>query len=254
MRFSLWAVGLMAVASGLSGCGKDGGGENAPGPSAKDLVAADVATFKKMNDADLVTYDGNNNHIFSKVFGGASSQDLINYLDLRVHDYAFKSDLSVSSRGLGLMDGWADSGPHVIALNYGAQLWLEAAIEGVQALYSNRGAAPVEVTSTRVGLIVLTQYYPQLQSLARQSILLHEARHSDCTGGLPKSNIVKIKEALRQKDNEAANALFGRCGHAHVICPSGIYSGMAACDSESWGAYAVGAVYARAMAANASTK
>jgi hypothetical protein len=77
----------------------------------------------------------------------------------------------------------------------------------------------------------------------RQAILVHEARHSDCTGGLTSRDVDFIKTLTSYQETEAEFKKL-ECGHLHSICREfNDYYGLAACDDRPWGAYAVGAVY-----------
>jgi hypothetical protein len=81
----------------------------------------------------------------------------------------------------------------------------------------------------------------------RQAILVHEARHSDCTGGISQTDLQTLRDA---QNDDVTNALVAHmhCGHLHVKCPAGHeYAGLQACDNEAWGAYTVGEMYYRGV-------
>jgi hypothetical protein len=106
------------------------------------------------------------------------------------------------------------------------------------------GAREIPLTSSRVGIVKMGELYAKkkrsgayvLPSVMRQSTLIHEARHSDCTGGITKADIERYKQ-----DEMIENS---KCGYMHSICPKGHqYEGYYACDDMAWGAYSVEAVY-----------
>jgi hypothetical protein len=126
----------------------------------------------------------------------------------------------------------------------------------------------IPIDSTRAGLMFIGPGYTDqlkvkdkegqirvkpLSVLYRTAILVHEARHSDCTGGLTRADLAVLKQVFQgHRDMEDYNAI--DCGHLHVICPRGHdYGGHPACDSKPWGAYAVGAVFAQGAAAAAAS-
>jgi hypothetical protein len=150
----------------------------------------------------------------------------------------------------------ATAGPQTGALNISTLFWLEAAVANTQVkLTVNDQVIPI--TSTRTGVMVLGEGYKATTSDTqgnsyplppeyRQAILVHEGRHSDCTGGLPQRELEIMRAATSATDFHQQIPL-PHCGHTHVICPSGTYKGIPACDVERFGAYTVGAVYLAAM-------
>jgi hypothetical protein len=82
---------------------------------------------------------------------------------------------------------------------------------------------------------------PLIPAFERIFTMVHEARHSDCTGGLPTSDV------LRVRNNQ--QPLQRNCGHMHSVCPTGHpLAGYFACDDLPWGAYAVHGVFASTVA------
>ncbi len=78
----------------------------------------------------------------------------------------------------------------------------------------------------------------------RQSILFHEARHSDCPTGLNRNDLdfVKSKKNLRELTESFKKM---SCGQLHSYCPeSHKYKNLPACDHMAWGAYSAGAMFA----------
>jgi hypothetical protein len=109
--------------------------------------------------------------------------------------------------------------------------------------------------STRTGLIELGPRYfeklnPELPNskiptsrFERISFLIHEARHSDCTGGLSSQDLEKV-----MRGQPIANRL---CGYEHILCPTGHkYAGVGACEDIPWGSYAVETSFLAAVLVN----
>lgn len=142
------------------------------------------------------------------------------------------------------------------AENLSSQWWLEGVVNNVTpTLYINGQTIPI--TSSRAGIIMLADGYPGVVKLSdgsvqdappahRQAILMHEARHSDCTGGLSENEIQMMRDA-QSYDDFLSQVKLPHCGHLHAICPSGTYQGLAACDVERFGAYTVGMIYEASM-------
>ena len=86
---------------------------------------------------------------------------------------------------------------------------------------------------------------PVMKRVVRQSILVHEARHSDCTGGITAAEI----ESFLKK----GVILNSQCGQLHVMCPKGHdLEGFPACDGAAWGAYAIGGIFSATIAKTCS--
>ena len=86
----------------------------------------------------------------------------------------------------------------------------------------------------------------RLLAIERQGALVHEARHSDCTGGIDRET---IRCARNQRDPlgpcDSGNS---ECSHPHSICRSGVYRGHPACERKPWGSYSVQLVFLREAA------
>ena len=77
--------------------------------------------------------------------------------------------------------------------------------------------------------------------IMRQGTLIHEARHSDCTGGIDEATIRSAKLAYDRQDFVERSGT--RCGNPHTVCTKGVYRGYDACERIPWGSYAVGLVF-----------
>lgn len=255
-----------AIAPTKPSAGKSGGLSNNNGggtttqADATAQVQKDIKDLSNVNTSSLATYDAQNNKILTKIFGGTDSRSITKYLTDRAHYYAYGNTVSVDGQKIFANMGeqynrgiLADSSSvHTIALNVGTLLWIigEAGHQPVYFTIDGSQSTPVTVNSSRVGLVILSDAYMQLDEVTRLASVMHEGRHSDCTGGLKTSSLPAIATALQKQDSASLASLSGHCGHLHVVCPSslGDYAGLAACDNESWGAYTVGAVFADAMA------
>lgn len=204
---------------------------------------------------------------FDKIFGGTSGADVERYLGERIHvivagstavDSRLEPLAATASPAPGETPG-APDGPRTIATNIGSAIFYGLVENGLSGAILRLGAAPgaasgnggnatdssVEIRSTRAGVIQLGEgYVDGLPGSLRINALVHEARHSDCTGGLSAAE----KETIRGMARNPGGAL-PLCAHPHVLCPEGHpYAGRYACDDHPWGAYSVDAVFAAAMA------
>jgi hypothetical protein len=215
--------------------------------------------------------------IFSTVFGGTSGSDLMNYLNSRIQYYFSKYELKDATYSAGQLDykNWltsdivntrlfaglfpsgassedSDSGAsiEIAATNIGISYWMVGAVNNT-VLSISVGDQNIVMNSPQNGIMEFGPgYTADLPDFYRQSILIHEARHSDCTGGLSEQQIEKIrKEPNNAAFSQSRDA--GECGHLHVVCPTGEYQGLAACDDERYGAYGVQEVFVHAAALSA---
>jgi hypothetical protein len=188
--------------------------------------------------------DGSKIKYFSNVFGGNDAASVERYLSDRVHwIVSSKKDLDRTVISLSNSLGATDSTPQVVATNIGAAIWFSALVSGDPAAGIQIGHDLVEIRSTRAGVIQLGDAYSSdlADPILRVSTLVHEARHSDCTGGVSKKDLLLLRAS---KDPTRKN-----CGHLHSDCPAGHpYAGYPACDDHPWGAYAVEADYMAAVA------
>jgi hypothetical protein len=192
---------------------------------------------------DSLQIDGSKVKYFMNIFGGPDSASVNHYLSERVHWLvSSKKDLD---RSVILIPSFFDataSNPQVVATNIGAAIWFSAIAAGGPAAGIQIGSDLVEIHSTRAGVIQLGDAYSSSAAdpLLRVSTLIHEARHSDCTGGLSRQDL-----ALLQAGKDPVHK---DCGHLHADCPAGHpYAGYPACDDHPWGAYAVEADYMGAV-------
>lgn len=188
------------------------------------------------------------NEFFTQIFGGPGRDDVKRYLDTRINYFVPQLD-SIGARVRiqadeivlpGLMAPGSHEGggePTIVATNLGTLLWLnDVAQEG--ELRFAFGNELLDIDSTRIGIVMLGEGYvdPNFKNIMRVGTQVHEARHSDCTGGIAAADIERLR------NNETPTSL--SCGHLHVSCPEGHeFEGVDACDGHAWGAYSVGAVF-----------
>jgi hypothetical protein len=136
----------------------------------------------------------------------------------------------------------ANQNTFVVASNIGTSLWWQKEAQN-ESLTFTFGDRDIPILSSRVGIIQLGEGYSEkIHQQRRISTLIHEARHSDCTGGL---NPVDLE--LVSKGGVPEN----HCGHSHVLCPEeSDYANLYACDGHLWGAYGIEYLYHRALDQN----
>ncbi|NBX16469.1 MAG: hypothetical protein EBR09_03785 [Proteobacteria bacterium] len=179
---------------------------------------------------------------FFKAFSFNGALNILKFIDDRV-GFIIGRDTSVDSRFSYTSNTGNHSGKAVtIATNIGMAVWLETIAQKrpIQFFVNNTS---VPVNDPRVGIIRLAEGYTNydgegrpMNTVARTTVLIHEARHSDCTGGLSERDAINLA-AGQLPENRS-------CGHLHTICESGDYEGLAACDGREWGSYAMGWLYA----------
>jgi hypothetical protein len=264
----------------LSGCGSDDSApdDTPPVTPPAQLLQADLQTLPNISPADLQRYDVMSAGSVTQVFGGNTAADLVTYLNDRVHYYLTKDDDAGVYPAKFSINGWEKDGSDtsdkrrirsaslfehsgsvvVGAINIGTQLWLDGLVNNVDVKLI-LGDQEVPVDSSRVGIVLLGEGYTDkikddqgqwmdLPAFYRQGILLHEARHSDCTGGVSDEDLEVARHATSAQEF-ARETKMTSCGHLHSFCPTDLkpYAGLPACDNEAWGAYSVEATFLSAM-------
>lgn len=246
MRLMLF---LVLTVTGLISCGDGGGGssspsnEDAPGGVAYDAELSE--TEKEAMDESLITIsslilDGSQIRRFSEVFGGNTSANVMNFLGDRIN-WILSSSTDIEDRvTINSLNA------ETLATNQGTALWFTGKVIEPRTLQIEINDQNLPIPSTRVGIIQLGGVFTRISTIQQMTTLIHEARHSDCTGGILASDIERMKNGLLP-DNHV-------CGHIHEICPPGHeLEGEFACDSHPWGAYAVNTLYAYALAYECSS-
>lgn len=253
-------VFLLIVSSFLHSCGKDSGDGNKKQEEQEDTTGgtsdgslifdselsqfekeALEATTKTMNSLGL---DGSDINWFSEIFGGDQSSDVGSYFNERVN-YAISTSTEIDERisvsfepeDLILMSMDVE----ILATNFSWYLWFSSKVSEPAVLQFKINDQLLLVSSTRIGVIQIGAPFVVLSSIEQVTTLIHEARHSDCTEGAMDSDLNRFKNGL-----PPINHL---CSHTHEACPpEHPLAGEYACDSHPWGAYAIGAIYAGAVA------
>jgi hypothetical protein len=237
-----------------------------------DISELLLRDFQELKGRDLRSLDWENREEFEAMFGGTDGQAVIRYLSKRLHGFvASDSDASIFEqcsvqgylRYLGFLNDpneeekMKQSGGEVGAANVGAALYYISAVNAAP-ISCKVGGSIFPVTSTRAGLMIFGPGYKEKETLFwpfkvtipasyRQAILVHEARHSDCPGGLPESG---LEVARRSHDLVEFDLKFKNrtCGHLHKLCPEGHqFAGVAACDDVPYGSYYFGGVFAESV-------
>ena len=280
--FLLFAFAITLVRCGGGG-GSSGGAPSAPAEvdlhatPADQLITADLQSLKELDSAAIAKYDDRNKNVATAMFGAPTGEAIVNYFNERVKFSAPALNIQIApeefsapvdpKRNPALNGKLSGSKATVIAMNLGTELWYDSILneQTISFLVKDQTPEPVEITSPRSGLVVLAGGYTDrmlasdgrivnVPPVFRQQTLMHEARHSDCTGGLSRLEVQKVRAARSAQDVEAFRAVSQPCGHAHVICPANHqYHGLDACDPEPWGAYQVGAVFIEATLSSKAT-
>lgn len=241
-----------------------------PAQTPKQLLQSDLEAMKSM-DFQNVSIAGENVDNFTLVFGGHSTAALQRYLNERLH-YFFSADelkTATLTPSSFVHTGWStdpdedkkmkSAGAQVGAANIGMELWFQGALDGVTPIVTV-GEKQIDLNSPRTGIMEIGDGYQSSVTISsgqviplpveyRVAILMHEARHSDCTGGVTQAQLQIARDASSAKDF-SDHYKVRSCGHMHVLCPEGHeLAGLAACDDEPWGAYTVGAIFDREAAA-----
>jgi hypothetical protein len=259
---------ILLVSSTFIGCNKHKDAPPAVNPadlSPTELVQYDLKAIDSTPTETIDAYDLDHNGLFGKVFGGTSAHDIHHYMDTRISYYFTPEEMESFTMpdlpNSGMFSAYRANGAaseiEVGAANIGTQLWYMGLLNDTTVTVDN-GEASIEISSPRAGLMMIgpgykaeeTDYYGdsiRLPIAYRQTVLVHEARHSDCTGGLTAQDVTLMKTLTSYGDTlERFNKM--SCGHLHDICQYGDYKDIPACDRKPWGAYAVGLVYSEALA------
>jgi hypothetical protein len=220
----------------------------------KNLLASDLNTL--LNYKFEMGSEGG--ALFEKIFGGQTSLSVVTgYLHDRVK-YVVPESAELRNRLLVAVPSGSGPLPGVLrdsqrayrmAANIGMALWLQAELARPQVLAFAVGQQPVVLDSSRVGIMQLGEGYTKKKAfggykfpaIQRIATFIHEARHSDCTGGISEAELA----ALARGETIPSHS----CGHRHVVCPEGHeLAGLPACDAHAWGAYSVEAIFTLALA------
>lgn len=208
----------------------------------KDLTSSEQSALdESTRRLWTIVVDGNRVRRFNDVFGGSSSKNVANFFDSRVN-YALSSETDLRGRIVtDLVSSIQGEEPETLALNPSSVLWYLAKVNEPEKIKFHVNDKLLDISSSRIGIMQFGESFSKLDPILQVTTLIHEARHSDCTGGALRSDLERFKNNERLLNH--------KCGHTHVQCPVGHpYEGAFACDEHPWGAYIVGALYAGAVA------
>ena len=189
--------------------------------------------------------DGSNIRWFSEIFGGTNSTAVFNYFDTRVN-YALSASTDVSSRFVTNSSAMSMYNMQVFASNPSFLLWYTSKISEPQDLKFLVNNTPIDIESTRIGVMQFGDIFTTSDTALQAITLVHEARHSDCTGGALASDVERFRSGLIPENKS--------CAHLHTFCPPGHpLEGIVACDAHPWGAYVIDAIYSLAISENCTS-
>lgn len=190
--------------------------------------------------------DGSNIRWFSEIFGGTNSTSVFNYMDARVN-YALSATTDIGDRLVTSSPAvMSMHNMEIFASNPSFLLWYTSKVTEPQDLNILVNNAPVDIASTRVGVMQIGDAFISSDTALQAITLVHEARHSDCTGGAFASDVERFRDGQIP--------LNSNCGHLHTVCPPGHpLSGIIACDAHPWGAYVIDAIYSLAISENCTS-
>ncbi|MEY3902115.1 MAG: hypothetical protein RL189_1421 [Pseudomonadota bacterium] len=207
----------------------------------RTLIKEDVRFLKSL------TFNPDPNGYFAQTFSNNGVIDPLKFVDDRI-GYIIGMGTSVESRFSYTSASGGNGKSVTIATNIGMAVWLETVAQKRSIdFFINNTSIPVN--DPRIGIVRLAEGYTNydgngrpMNPVARTTVLIHEARHSDCTGGLSERDALNLS-AGQLPENRS-------CGHLHTICESGDYEGLPACDGREWGSYAIGWLYSNEMEKN----
>lgn len=252
MKFKNIPILLILSLLSLYSCGGDSGGgngnaqeEQAPGSNDIGTYDSEVTTTERdefnqdVSRLGTLPIEGSRIKKFSQVFNGTQSPAVKEFVDTRIN-YVLSSTTDIESR-ISVSGPLSLFNAETVATNIGMALWYQAKVLEPANLEFEINNTSLPVDSGRVGIIQIGNIFPRLSTIEQISTIVHEARHSDCTGGILRSDIERLRNGQVPENK--------KCGHVHVICPPGHpLEGEFACDSHPWGAYAVGFLYAGTIA------
>jgi hypothetical protein len=232
----------------------------------REAVVSDAA---RLSQVALEVGEGS---LFDLTFGSTDMSGVIRFLDERVNLIVsrttqlesiivqtryrgerplpewMRSSLNATSKNGDQDEGEAKG--MVVASNPGGLFWMFREQMAPKAdLEVRLGNLRVPLSTSRIGLMHIGEGYvardkngePLLSSMERIGTLVHEGRHSDCTGGIDEIDLEMMRYGFLPRNPG--------CLHLHQPCPEGhALEGIPACDAHAWGSYAMGAVFGVSVA------
>lgn len=253
MRSARPLLSLMLVLSMLVSCGGgDGGSSNSAQPEEDGTGNGNIIFDSELTGPERqalinssavmgnLVIDGNQIRSFTQIFGGPSSSNVVNYFQTRVNyflsaDTALESRIVIQPASFTLLYQ-----AETLASNPSTGLWYFSKLSEPDDVKFEINGNLLDINSCRIGVMQVGAIYARLDPIEQVITLVHEARHSDCTGGARASDLERLENGQQP--------LYKPCGHAHEICPDGHpLAGLFACDAHPWGAYIIDAIYAVAV-------
>ncbi len=254
----IW-LGVLGLSLSMGGCGDDD-------PSGVELAQSDIDAFAQMNSAGARSFDQKTNGLFTKIFGSTEGPEVRKFFEERIrHVIDEDTPVYVSPKRFA-QESWTkdpsseeimkEKQVKITASNLSMPLWLQSQFaETPITVQFNSVTLPM--TTSRNGIMIVGEGYQASETYQgetidlpisyRQGVLLHESRHSDCTGGLT-PNSIRIARSSTSYRSFTQDFDRKSCGHHHTYCPPGHrLADLPACDDHAWGAYAIEAVFLQAM-------
>lgn len=202
-------------------------------PSAtQQLIEQDLDAFRNLSVED----GGQYSQPFTQVFGGTSGEDVMHYLEERIHYLGADPDGGKDSYALNYS-------PNFLTYVYERDVRQKSDPQATEVKFEN---STIAIDSPRTGFVAMGDVYtaPSTTWIDRLDTLVHEARHSDCAQ-IPSSDDL----TAYQHNKFLQVSVEGRaCTHIHMPCPKGhALAGELACDGHDWGAYTMGYVFSKTM-------
>jgi hypothetical protein len=198
----------------------------------QDLLRNDFEAIRGISVED----GGKYSESFTQIFGGTSGEDVMRYLEERIH---YMGADAGGDKGIYA----ANYSPEFLSYIYSRDVRQSKNPKVTKMTFEN---STVVIDSPRVGFVVVGDAYtwPETSWIDRLDTLVHEARHSDC------ATIPDAEDLTAYQKSQYLNiSIEGRsCTHIHMPCPKGHpLAGELACDDHDWGAYTVGYVFSKTM-------
>jgi hypothetical protein len=198
----------------------------------QDLIRNDFEVIRGISVEDGGAYS----EPFTQIFGGTSGEDVMRYLEERIHYMGTDSGQDQDTYA-------ANYSPLFLSYIYARDVRQSRNPKPTKMKFEN---SEVVIDSPRVGFVVIGGAYtlPTTSWIDRLDTLVHEARHSDCAT-IPDADDL----TAYQKSQYLNISMEGRtCTHIHMPCPKGhALAGELACDGHDWGSYTVGYVFSKTM-------
>jgi len=268
-------IPLVATGLLIQGCG---GGKSTkksepPPPqrdSLKEQLQKSLDGFADLDPASIRQYNSKTRGLFGSVFGGVTGSDVRTFVDERISLYLTENEFKDSrtspatflNQGMFASFNSTGSGSPIRrkaqlgASNVGTFLWYLGLINDEDVSFTS-GDQTLAITSPRVGLMKIGPGFDEQVHLSSgesyrwpraygQGLLVHEARHSDCTGGISKAQIEQLKH-MNNYDETLLTFPDLACGHIHAKCTRGDFAGLSACDRHPFGSYSTQLIFIQSL-------